>query len=334
MRMSSLVFVLLMSVATIKAETYTGKGPYSFDVHEWTQTVTSNGASYGLDIRVTHPANAGNTPCPIVFFYHGFSMRSGYFRYAEKLATWGYVIVQYNIRLRLSLTNDETEVSFFPEIWNSVQNQMPRMPTVVNVDYSAVAVGGHSRGGKLAALIAAKNPDVKGVFLIDPVDGDGRRSPGEGYPSAVEALQGRNIRMVVAGSNISGSCNPADYDFHHFWRVAGEGSWKTVIINAGHAQFVMAGGLQLAWNLLCGSGRQGSETVIDTTTPFLVAWLERTFRLLQTNLDKMDETNSLHDFFVWADSEQNSGRLDFVFKDSQVVEDLTPVSEDRVSVEL
>lgn len=38
------------------------------------------------------------------------------------------------------------------------------------VDPSAMLLAGHSRGGKLSALLASTDPRVKGLALIDPVD--------------------------------------------------------------------------------------------------------------------------------------------------------------------
>ena len=145
-----------------------------------------------------------------------------------------------------------------------------------------------------------ENPNVKALFLIDPVDGDGRHT-GEDYPSAVKALKGRNFSTVIVGrancvsprdlyrvdvhpgSSVSGRCNPSDYDYCCFWNVSGNGSWLAVIAGAGHAQFLKASWMQRGWNFLCFGGNTPTEvkhcllsfcirfcvqTVISTTMPF------------------------------------------------------------------
>jgi len=319
----AVLLIFAMLVMAVNGQSYAENGPYAFSRLRWKHAVAEEGGNgvYLLDFKITFPTDAGkNVACPIVFLYSGFEMASSFYTpYAQKLASWGYVVVQYDVPM-LPIITDETEVSFFPYVLEWITSQMREAELPTNVDYDAVVVGGHSRGGKLAALIATRNPYVKALFLIDPVDGDGKHSQGQGFPSAVAALKDQNIKMVIAGSSVSGSCNPKDYDFHHFWSTAGEGSWLAVIANAGHAQFFSAPpARQWILNRICKSGKTTCKTVIDNTTPSLVAWLESTLRPQRTNVEEMDNMSSLDEFFLWVQSKVKSGALTFTIKGQEAV---------------
>lgn len=56
-------------------------------------------------------------------------------------------------------------------------------------DARSVYLIGHSRGGKLAALAAARDPRVAALCLVDPVDNTVYAPLAPGFPSALEALR-------------------------------------------------------------------------------------------------------------------------------------------------
>ena len=119
-----LVIVLLALATSTKAQNYTENGPYTSSQTDWQHTVppnNTNGRSYTLDLKIVYPADVSeNTECPAVFFYHGFEMSTAsYEPYAERLASWGYVVVMYNVPAHFfgftfpwpqQMINDKTEV--------------------------------------------------------------------------------------------------------------------------------------------------------------------------------------------------------------------------------
>lgn len=48
------------------------------------------------------------------------------------------------------------------------------------------------------------------------------------YPSAVRALATSGKAAAVVGAGLSGRCNPAEYNYNHFYGAAGPGSWQQV----------------------------------------------------------------------------------------------------------
>lgn len=70
-------------------------------------------------------------------------------------------------------------------------------------DPEAVYLVGHSRGGKVAALAAVRDPRVAALCLLDPVDNTVFAPLGPGYPSAAAALRNlpddRALPVAVVG---------------------------------------------------------------------------------------------------------------------------------------
>ena len=58
-------------------------------------------------------------------------------------------------------------------------------------DNIGVYLVGHSRGGKISVLEAIDDDRVKAVTLLDPVDNTVYAPLGEGFPSAVRAMRGK-----------------------------------------------------------------------------------------------------------------------------------------------
>ena len=57
---------------------------------------------------------------------------------------------------------------------------------------------GHSRGGKLSVLAAARDPRVTACCLLDPVDNTKYAPLGPEYPSAVAALHQLSMQVIRA----------------------------------------------------------------------------------------------------------------------------------------
>eukprot|EP00891_Asterochloris_glomerata_P007809 jgi/Astpho2/7809/fgenesh1_pg.00117_%23_25_t len=145
-------------------------------------------------------------PFPVVFLFNGFMLRASFYKaYAQRLASWGYAVVQYDAGIFPILTT-AAELTFLPQIttWAQQQEQLG-----LRLDLGRTAVVGHSRGGQLAALHLGEGiSGLRTAFLIDPVDNTKAAPESPDYPSAAKALQRASKPVAVAGASIFGSCNP------------------------------------------------------------------------------------------------------------------------------
>eukprot|EP00210_Caulerpa_lentillifera_P008185 g7815.t3 len=259
---------------------YTENGGYSFVRRDWRQQVFIDERTdktilgFTLTIPLLGPHSKDH---PVVFFLSGFKLRASYYKdYAEKLASYGYLVVQYDVPITRTIT-DKKEIALFPTTLIWLFENFENSEFHGQFDFSKIGIVGHSRGGKLACLIANENPVVKALYLIDPVNGDPKFAPESiDYPSAVKALTGKGWKLGITGSEVSGSCNPTGYDFNEFWNISENESWLFTVNEAGHSQFFSAPFLvQTALDLLCTKGRTTCKEVIELTYPCMLAWLQQ-----------------------------------------------------------
>jgi len=249
-----------------------------------------------LALFLTCPKKAGGAApnsYPLVVFYSGFQMSAATYRaYARDLASWGYVVLQYDVpgALLKKIVPDQEEIKFWPHLigWVKDLSRQPGSVVYEAVDLRRVAVMGHSRGAKLAALVAAGgtpdgSPAPAAAVCVDPVDMTSQTRKA-GYPSAVDALGAAPRRLALIGAGVTGWCNPEDEGWRKFWPALLPGSWRLVLPNAGHMQFTDAkGATAWAWDKLCGAGKTGApgnshKPIIQWTSAAAVAWLESAFR--------------------------------------------------------
>lgn len=72
--------------------------------------------NFTIHLSISRPMGSGvaawHAPYPVVLLMNGFQMRASFYRaYAARLASWGYVCVQYDDPL-LRIIDDATEVCF------------------------------------------------------------------------------------------------------------------------------------------------------------------------------------------------------------------------------
>ncbi|CAD7699280.1 unnamed protein product [Ostreobium quekettii] len=278
---------------------YTKYGPYNSESSkDWMKMDPATGCKARqchVTVTVTRPRVLADEdyepgrrpPFPTVFFLNGFQMFSTYYKdYVELLASWGYVTVQYDLPT-MAVASDSVEARYLGPLLDWLEDQHSTMGSFVNglIDMDRLAVSGHSRGAKLAALHLTQNPEIKTAYLIDPVDCDKKyRKESPENPSAVKALAAGPPRHVgIVGSGDVGSCNPVGSNYNNFWGAVGNGSWLTVVSKCTHSQFINAPPLAAAmFNMLCGTGKTSTQDVIRSTRPGLVAWMEGT--LYQSHL--------------------------------------------------
>ena len=174
-------------------------------------TTGCSGQTCDLTVKVTFVPRGGyalkrDSRMGLVLIISGFLQPSKYYsNYAEELAKMGLCVIQYDCAS--SSVPDSVELGLVDAALTWVEESSKTMgdPLEGLVDMQQIHAIGHSRGGKLAALLLSgwrpahnsgerrrgtspnyKTYGVRHVLLLDPVDSSG----GEKEPSAVETLRG------------------------------------------------------------------------------------------------------------------------------------------------
>lgn len=221
-------------------------------------------------------------PYPVVWFFSGFASRAGWYSYlADRVASYGYSVVQYDVQALI--TTDAQDLGFLGPIRKLLEggSKEPGGPLAGALDFSQQATAGHSRGGKLAALHLAKSPAIiKTSVLIDPVDNTMFSPESDSYPSAAKALAALNPRKTAAviGVGVPSACNPTEANYQTFYSQLAPGSWLEVLPGATHMDFVVPLGGLLPMPPVCGTGNGTAAAARDDAAAFTVAWLQQAFR--------------------------------------------------------
>lgn len=283
----ALGFLITLVGATGNKPDYLKPGPYA--TNSTPDSVLVSTPTFGKTswaVNVSFPLNAG--PSPVVLMFTGYLLPFSYYNaYAERLASWGYVTLQYDTpALQKATLRDDDEVNAIPELisWIQLQNNNPSSLIYGLADLNHVAAFGHSRGGKLVGLSLARGiGGFKAAVMVDPVDMNFVTSVLQ-YPSAIKELTTTtNFKeALVLGAGVRGSCNPADQGWAGFWPVLTQGSWLHKINPAGHMQFLDVEGMAAwLWDR-CGTGNVTHPEVIALTQGAAVTWLQKTFRPVES----------------------------------------------------
>lgn len=276
---------------------YTGNGPLPLRTVQGMFTAPPStgcrGTLCNVVVSVTLPARGTEgrmAPWPLAVFSSGFSTpSSAYAVTAGRLASWGYVVVRYDLQGE-SFLNASTHASLAATHgalidWVRLQGESGMLRG--EVDASRVLAAGHSRGGKVAALAATQDARILGVVGLDPVDAPPPlQMPSNDYPLASARLRAldREVPMVVLGAEFGGRssfgmpCAPTQYNYVTFFDGARGPGLEVVLREAGHGQFVDDDRTAAASAALCPAGSAMNETVRTVSRTLLVAWAERTLR--------------------------------------------------------
>ena len=205
-------------------------------------------------------------------WFNGFmTPYSQYDELLNKVVSAGFITVSYTVSGLESVEN-ELKTRVDPLIrWIADGDIDTALSENVSANVSAIFSSGHSRGGKVASLAFTSHPDdVLAAVLVDPVDESAFSPISQSNPSAVAALRESGKAVSVIGAGITGSCNPTEGNYEKFYAAGSGGSWKLVIEQAGHAQFVPGGGrLQ---DVVCGAGSESRSDVADIVSADMVSW--------------------------------------------------------------
>ncbi len=196
------------------------------------------------------------TPAPLVLFLPGFQLKAdAYAPLHEYVASQGFVVVRADPPAGLLQGADHLEMtSDAIAVLDEVTSATGLLAG--KVDAARVGLFGHSLGGKVATMVAARDARVKALLGIDPVNGYPPAIPfvtQGGYdaqhpdivPAQVETL---TIPVGFIGETTNGAppfpggtaCAPLDQNFETFYDAAVRSPWAGLwdVQGANHSQFV------------------------------------------------------------------------------------------------
>lgn len=206
-------------------------------------------------LRIHAPEVSGTYA--VVLFQHGFMSRnSAYDEILTHLSSHGFVVVapqMYEPSLGPLLGNptaaQEAELAAQIVAW------LPGGLRVVlgsSAETNLLGIAGHSRGGKVAWLMASADPGrILAIAGIDPVDGTG--GPFGNQPRVVNGPFALSIPALVLGTELGGSCAPAGDNHEQFFEASTSPAWHVIALSQGHGDMLDESEAEAA-STFCSSG--------------------------------------------------------------------------------
>ena len=151
----------------------TPQPPYRFDEETVTVDYTdSQGNDVHLEGTLTYPKGGGRFPCLVLVSGSGQQDRNEeimqhkpFLVLADYLASQGIAVLRYDDRGMGASTGDAKHgtTALFSEDAEAMFDAVMRS---THINTSRLGIGGHSEGGAIAPMVAAKNKDVKFVVML------------------------------------------------------------------------------------------------------------------------------------------------------------------------
>lgn len=213
-------------------------------------------------------------PYPLVIITPGFLIGADqYNSYAERLASWGYVVISYDfVQQALDPTTDIDCVNLLEELigWCQSSELLGKIS-----DSENILLVGHSRGAKISTLASINDRRVKSLFLLDPVDVTVYTPPDRSlYPSATTALSvAKPLPLCIIGAGRGEDCAPRESNYDLYFKSARGPTWKIVVEDSGHLQFLDARNAT-AMGAFCQAGNSPDGQIENLAQSVMVAWAE------------------------------------------------------------
>jgi hypothetical protein len=152
------------------------------------------------------------------------------------------------------------------------------------VDTSRIVLAGHSLGGKVSLLTAARDDRPVGVFAIDPVDSAGGpgAQPSPANPSvAPELMPDITVPVGVIGETTNATCTgffcqpcaPEGDNFESYVDAATGPLWMAEVAGANHVSFLDNPNCGFACSA-CGAGTDDPDETRRLTRRFFFSFVD------------------------------------------------------------
>lgn len=212
-----------------------------------------NGAPMAL--RIHAPEVPGDYA--VVLFQHGFMSRnSAYDEMLTQVSSHGFVVVapqmyEPGLGPLLGIPTAAAEAEWAGQIITWLPGNLDRI-TGVHARTDRLGISGHSRGGKVAWLVASSDPTrFRGIAGVDPVDGTG--GPLGNQPRVVQGQFEFDLPSLVIGTEMGGSCAPLGDNHVQFYEASRSPAWHIVALGQGHGDMLDEEEASAA-AMLCASG--------------------------------------------------------------------------------
>ncbi len=250
-----------------------------------TQTIDVGGESIPLTIYL--PDSTG--PHPTIVFTHGFTLEpSMYASYGEHLASWGYAVILPKLPGSVFSSKTHRELADLLEgvlDWIDANASDTAGPLKGRVDTGALALAGHSMGGKLSLLVASEDARPKAVFGVNPVDsGSPLSSNPDDYPSVTpERMPDITVPLGLLGETVNASaglgqaCAPADDNFQQYYAYADSPAVQIEVLGANHMSFLDDPNCGFTCSA-CSAGTDDPATTRRLTQRYMTAFFQVVLR--------------------------------------------------------
>jgi pimeloyl-ACP methyl ester carboxylesterase len=233
----------------------------------------------GATLTIYTPSSLSSL-APLVIMKHGFQLKiSNYDALCTRVASHGFVVIG---------------VDTGGGIIGGPTNIDERNATVAAIDYAAanlpmadinkVAMMGHSRGGKVAVMVAAQDARIDASLLLDPVNGCGNGGftatcPDVTAAAIASAIKGP-IGIMGETNNATGNmaCAPAAQNYVTVRNAITQPTWNVewTFTGADHMDFTDDGGG--IFGSFCTAGPGNEMQIRNNVKTLAVAFMRRHLR--------------------------------------------------------
>ncbi|GJQ27431.1 MAG: hypothetical protein HBSAPP02_24630 [Phycisphaerae bacterium] len=224
-------------------------------------------------LRIHAPEDPGHYA--VLLFQHGFMVESSaYEGMLRQIASHGFVVVAPQMYQPGLMALFGTPTAFEEaEVASGLVDWMTEhlsAVTGVTARVDRLAIGGHSRGGKVAWLTALKDATrFRAIIGVDPVDGRG--GPAGNQPRVAAEPFPFNLPALVIGAGLNGACAPTGDNYVQFYESSQSPAWRIVAKNYAHGD-MLDEPAAAASAAFCGTGAD-RESMRRATAGMMVLFL-------------------------------------------------------------